>query len=324
MAASRRKRQKEGAALALCISIILVGLALGSALLLVRGGQAPGRPPAQPYIAPLPPSEKPGPDAIDNPDVGSKPGLSASARTKPDTDTESQRVESAKKPKLVFVIDDAGHNLWQLEPFLQLPFPLTIAVLPGLAYTQKAAALIVAAGKELILHQPMEALNGLDAGPGSISQTMPPETIRQILTANMAQLPQAVGMNNHMGSKATAHAGLMGIVLDTVRQAGWYFLDSGTTADSVVATVAAKQKLSIWERTVFLDNSPERDYIVNKINEGSKVAAKHGYAIMIGHVWTAELAQTLSELYPALIEQGFSLSTIAKMIMEKEDADPRH
>ncbi|MDR0387195.1 MAG: divergent polysaccharide deacetylase family protein, partial [Treponema sp.] len=32
---------------------------------------------------------------------------------------------------LVFVIDDAGNNLRELEPFLRFPGPLTIAVLPG-------------------------------------------------------------------------------------------------------------------------------------------------------------------------------------------------
>lgn len=302
MAASRRTQKRQEKALVVSISILFVTLAVTTAYLLVYLARKPVLEPTESYVQPV----QTEPELVVGPEAGKAPPA------------------SLKAPYLIFVIDDAGHNLWQLEPFLELPFPLTIAVLPGLAYTEAAAARIVGAGKELIVHQPMEAVNGFDSGPGSISQSLPEESIRQILRKNMSQLPQAVGMNNHMGSKATAHAGLMSIVLDEVHQRGWFFLDSGTTADSVVAAVAAKKDIKIWERTVFLDNSPERDYIVNKINEGSRLASKHGYAIMIGHVWSAELAQTLSELYPALIDQGFSLSTIAQMIMEKEDAGSRH
>ena len=46
---------------------------------------------------------------------------------------------------------------------------------------------------------------------------------------------------------------------------------------------------------------------------------KRGYAIMIGHVWSAELAQTLSDLYPQLVDQGFSLSTISRIMMDGDD-----
>ncbi|HEY9054020.1 MAG TPA: divergent polysaccharide deacetylase family protein, partial [Rectinemataceae bacterium] len=38
-------------------------------------------------------------------------------------------------PCLIFVIDDAGYSMAQLEPFLKLPFPITIAVLPGVPHS---------------------------------------------------------------------------------------------------------------------------------------------------------------------------------------------
>ncbi|MDR1178172.1 MAG: divergent polysaccharide deacetylase family protein, partial [Spirochaetaceae bacterium] len=47
------------------------------------------------------------------------------------------------------MIDDAGNNLRELDAFLNLPFPLTIAVLPGLPYSAEAARRIRAAGKEV-------------------------------------------------------------------------------------------------------------------------------------------------------------------------------
>ncbi|MBN2874454.1 MAG: divergent polysaccharide deacetylase family protein [Spirochaetales bacterium] len=246
--------------------------------------------------------------------VAAKPGREGSEQVQPAT-------TSAFRGYLIFVIDDAGHNTWQLEPFLALPFPLTIAVLPGLPHTAEAAKMVRLAGKELILHQPMEAIDGLDPGPGSIRSDMDDASIRATIRKNLAELPGAVGMNNHMGSKATSDIRVMSAVLDEAAHAGIYFIDSLTIGDSVVHSVASLMRQSTWERTVFLDNTPDRASILHYIEAGAKVAEKRGYAVMIGHVWSAELAQTLSDLYPQLIEQGFSLSTVSRIMMDLDDDD---
>lgn len=281
-------------------------------------------------------------EGVDSPEAA-KPAAATSAPTSETTPTPSESASTprmkdsgaaiiskptgegrqlSKKPSrgtLIFVIDDAGHNLWQLEPFLALPFPLTIAVLPGLPYSRAAAEKVARAGKELILHQPMEAIDGLDPGPGAIRIEMEDQAIRRQIRDNLASVPGAVGMNNHMGSKATSDSRVMSAVLDEARAAGVYFLDSLTIGDSVVRSVASLMRQSTWERDVFLDNSPDKTSILHYIGEGAKIAEKRGYAVMIGHVWSADLAQTLSELYPQLIEQGFSLSTISRIMMDDDD-----
>jgi len=240
--------------------------------------------------------------------------------------TTARPVPDARRIKktrgiLVFVIDDAGHNEWQLKPFLELPGPVTIAVLPGLPFTTSSAESVRNAGKELLLHQPMEALAGLDPGPGAIRADMDDATIRRVLRNNLAQVPGAAGVNNHMGSRATSDIRVMSTVLDELSTAGVYFLDSLTISDSVVHSVASLMRQSIWERSVFLDNTPDRASMLHYIAEGTKIAEKRGYAIMIGHVWSAELAQTLADLYPQLMEQGFSLSTISRIMMDSDDDD---
>ena len=234
-----------------------------------------------------------------------------------------ETIAPSKKPRgiLVFVIDDVGHNTWQLQPFLELPFPITLSVLPGLPLTGESVAMIQKADKELMLHQPMEALNGLDPGPGAIRADMDDNIIRQTLRQNLAQVPGAAGMNNHMGSKATSDSRVMSTILDETAAAGIYFLDSLTVGDSVVHSVASLMRQSTWERTVFLDNTPDKASMLHYIAEGTKTAEKRGYAIMIGHVWSAQLAQTLADLYPSLVEQGFSLSTISRIMMDADDDD---
>lgn len=221
---------------------------------------------------------------------------------------------------LVFVIDDAGYDLAALETFLALPFPITVAVLPDLPNSDEAARRIGAAGKELILHQPMEALGGEDPGPGALRLDMSELEIHATILANLASLPDAVGMNNHMGSALTRLEGPMEEVLAVAKERGIYYLDSLTVPDSATGTAAARESIATWERDVFLDNSPDRVSIISFMEEGKKKAETGNPAIMIGHVWSAELAETLQALYPELVAQGFSLSTISRIMIEEADA----
>lgn len=225
------------------------------------------------------------------------------------------------KGRLVFVIDDAGNNLRELQPFLALPGPLTIAVLPGLPHSAEAARRARAAGKEVILHQPMEALGGQNPGPSSIEAGMDAATIRAILAKNVAEIGPIVGMNNHQGSKVTEDRAMMETVLAFCRDNGLYYLDSRTTADTVVPAVAAGMGIRIRERDVFVDNIQEKAAMIRFVQEGLQKAEKKGAAVMIGHAWSSELADTLRELYPELVEQGFSLSTISRIMMGTWDED---
>ena len=323
-----RQRRRFISKNAVYLSVFLVFIAMSAALLIIGLSRysTTGRQPelTNPIQNPLPLGSTESvnvlpelPETITAPQ-GSNP-IEPAVKPTPAVPREPTPVKPKHKGNLVFIFDDAGHNLWQLEPFLALPFPITIAVLPGLPYTRKAAAMTVAAGKELILHQPMEAIGGANPGPGALYLDMPDHDIRLSLRENLAQLPGALGINNHMGSKATADERIMAIVLDEARQAGVYFVDSLTIAESVVHSTASLMNLRTWERTVFLDNTPDRTSIMKYVSEGTKIAEKRGYAIMIGHVWSADLAQTLSDLYPQLVEQGFSLSTISRIMMDGDD-----
>jgi len=220
--------------------------------------------------------------------------------------------------KLIFVIDDAGNNLWQLEPFLHFPGPLTIAVLPGLPDSAEAARRIRAAGKEVFLHQPMESLAGQSPGPGAIFAEMEEEEIRSVINRNLDEIWPVAGMNNHQGSKITMDEKIMEIVLTICKDRGILFLDSRTTAETIVPAVALRLGTQIGERDVFLDNEPDRDSIIRYIDTGLKKAAEKGSAVMIGHTFTPELAPLLGELYASWIAQDYTLSTVSAIVKERQ------
>jgi len=220
----------------------------------------------------------------------------------------------ARQGTLVFMIDDAGNNLKELEPFLRFPGPLTIAVLPGLPHSAEAARRIRAAGKEVFLHQPMEAIGGQDPGPGAIYTGMNAAEITAILKQNIAEVGPVAGMNNHQGSQVTMDQQAMETVLAFCREQGICFLDSRTTAQTAVPAAARNMGIKIGERNIFIDNEQNRPSMNHYIESGLAVASQKGSAVMIGHTWSPELAPLLAELYQNIIAHGYVLTTASALI----------
>lgn len=243
---------------------------------------------------------------------------------RPDTDVEAvDRVVDRPpddppvvqtKPRLFVVLDDAGHSTDVLVPYLALPGPLTFAVLPRLAASTESAQLIHQSGHEVILHQPMEPRSAANPGPGALLASTPPAEVAGILERNFATVPYAVGMNNHMGSKATETAALMHEVSREIGRRNLLALDSRTSADSVFAAVATERGVSVAVRDVFLDNERNPEYISGQLDIALDHARAHGSAIMIGHVTTPVVAQVLAERWDELTSE-FEFAPISKAVL---------
>lgn len=235
--------------------------------------------------------------------------------------SETQKSETTVKPtkngKLVFVFDDAGHNMTQLKPFLSMPFPITVAILPKLAYSKEAAVALRNAGVCSILHQPMQAVNlSVDPGPGAIKPEMYSYEIEEIVKENLAEVGPVIGLNNHEGSLITASQSDIGTVLDVCKEKGIIFLDSRTNSESKARQAALERGMTILERDIFLDNIQEKSEIISMVNKGLEIADKKGYVIMIGHVWCKDLAKILSDMYPNLKAQGYNFLSLQELYNE--------
>ena len=215
---------------------------------------------------------------------------------------------------LVFVFDDGGQNLYDLQKFLELPFPITIAVLPKLKYSVESAKRVRNSGHELILHQPMQAINrSVNPGPGAITPEMTEEEVRKMLLSNINEIGPIAGMNNHEGSAITADIGKMEVILKTASDCGIFFLDSRTNVKTVVPLVAKEMGYNYYERNIFLDNEKTRENALMELKKGLDIANKKGSAVMIGHVWSADfLPALLKELYPELVKNGYKFSVVSE------------
>jgi len=216
-------------------------------------------------------------------------------------------------PVLAFIIDDWGYAVEAVDPLLAYPLPLTMAVLPHLALSEKVAQRASEKGHEVILHQPMEADSRLDLGPGGITVEMPPAEIAAQIEENLNSLPGVVGMNNHMGSKATADAAVMEEVLKVLKRRGLFFVDSRTTAKTVAAGVAASLEIPYSENNLFLDNESEVEKIKEQIRKSISLAEKKGHAVAIGHVRPAT-AQAFWEMIPELLDSAVQLVPVSQVV----------
>ena len=252
------------------------------------------------------------------PTVKTQEPVEKQPQAKPQVNTCPYDIPQAEKGStLVFIIDDAGHNTETLKKYTDLPFPLTIAVLPGVAETEECAQMIVKANKELMLHQPMQAENlSVNPGPCAITQYMSLGEIKSTINKNLAQLgPKVKGMNNHEGSLITEDEVRIGAVLEAATDHGIYFIDSRTTAQTKAEEAAAIRGIKIRHRDIFIDNIIDKNEMAKQIYHGLALANKHGTAIMIGHVdKSAEvLPDLLQDMYPYLKEKGYTLKVPSRL-----------
>ncbi len=223
---------------------------------------------------------------------------------------------SAVRQKQIFlVIDDAGLDVAETRQFLEIPVPMTIAVLPHLKKTREVCAEIHRhVDKELILHQPMEAYDATKkTGHGAIYDRTNPVDVAKILDRSFASVGGAIGMNNHMGSRVTENEVLMAEVLRYCHAHGLYFLDSKTSYNSVVPRVAGREHVHLEERDVFLDIQHDRESVRRAWGNTVAKARENGYVIAIGHIWSKETAAAIRDSYQTLINQGYSFHLLSEL-----------
>lgn len=220
-----------------------------------------------------------------------------------------------REKQIFLVIDDAGLDVVETRQFLDIPVPMTIAVLPRLKATSQVCKEIRRhADKEIILHQPMEAYNSeSDTGPGAILNSTRLEDIAKILDRNLASVRGAVGMNNHMGSRVTENEAAMAEVLRYCRAHGLYFLDSKTSYNSLVPRVARRERIHLESRDVFLDVQHDRETVRRAWESTVAKARKNGYVVAIGHIWSKETAAAIRDSYQTLQNQGYTFHLLSEL-----------
>jgi len=190
-----------------------------------------------------------------------------------------------KTPRMVVIIDDIGDHPVLAKNLTELPFHVTLAILPNRPRTRSIEAMATEQGVEVILHQPMQpgTYPRVNPGPGALFVDMDPERVKSTLAENLAQVPHVKGVNNHMGSAFTSNPEGMAAVMAVLKEKGLFFLDSVTSAVSAAPEAARKAGVPFYRRAVFLDNVRNVRTILGQLKTAERAAVKNGRAIAIGH-----------------------------------------
>jgi len=188
--------------------------------------------------------------------------------------------------ELAIVIDDFGNGMKGTEEMLNLQVPLTVAVMPFLPTSATDAKHAHEKGHEVIVHLPMEPKQGKKSwlGPGAITTDLTDQEIRKKVEDAIAEVPYAVGMNHHMGSKVTEDERVMRIILEVCREKGLFYLDSKTTGKSVIPKLAKELGVPYLENNLFFDHVYSASHIQIQASFLAKQLKKRDRLIAIGHV----------------------------------------
>ncbi|MEJ2656813.1 MAG: divergent polysaccharide deacetylase family protein [Desulfobacterales bacterium] len=218
---------------------------------------------------------------------------------------------SVPAPRIAFIIDDIGSSISRANAFLSLKMPMTFAILPKLQYSNFLAKEIYEKGHEVMLHQPMEPYaQDIDPGPGALYVSYKDDEIEEIIQENLSQIPQASGVNNHMGSRFTSCSNKVVEALKIIKQKNLFFVDSLTRSHSQAYKLARRLNMKSAPRNVFLDNSPELSDIRRQLSHLKQHALKYGEAIGIGHPHLSTL-MALYDFKCELIEKGSSFELVS-------------
>ena len=206
---------------------------------------------------------------------------------------------------IVLILDDVGFDHQPLAAAMAIDANVNFAVLPNGKHSTEFATTLHGGGFELLCHLPMEPEDfpRLSPGQGAVLTTMSDAEIARTTRANVEAIPFARGVNNHMGSRATADRRVMADVLGALPR-GMYFIDSRTTGGSVAGSLAHSMRVKTASRNVFLDDVQDDAAIRRQLDELTKTAAARGVAIGIGHMYPSTV-RVLTEEAPRLRASGF-------------------
>lgn len=229
-----------------------------------------------------------------------------------------------RTPVIAIIIDDMGDRLAAGLRATRLPGPVANAILPATPFSTQLAREAHRAGKEVLLHLPMEATQGEPLGPGGVTLHMTHTEFVRTVEQNLSAVPHVAGINNHMGSLLTRHPGHMRWLMEAMqRHPQLFFIDSRTTHRTVAQQLAREHGIRTSRRDVFLDDDPAPDAVAYQFERLIAIAKRNGVAIGIGHPYASTL-DLLEARLPALMErEGVQLVSVATIISRQHDKDRR-
>ncbi|MFQ3190657.1 MAG: polysaccharide deacetylase 2 family uncharacterized protein YibQ [Paraglaciecola sp.] len=218
----------------------------------------------------------------------------------------------ARSAQIALIIDDMGNNKQDAMAFA-LPENVAFAILPNKPLSKTFSKRAAAQQREVMLHMPMESLAGNNQEKSVLLSNMRPHQIVRMLETALSTVPDAVGVNNHMGSRLTQLSLPMSITMEFLSEKGLFFVDSRTTRYSKAEIIAKQNGVLSTKRNVFIDHTPSPEQINKQFQRLLSLSKKYGYAVGIAHPYPQTLEYLKIHL-GTLQQQGIELVKLSDIV----------
>ena len=222
-------------------------------------------------------------------------------------------------PRLAIVVDDLGYDPVRDAEWLDFPERITVSVLPHGPSSKSFAASARTHGFGVILHVPMEPEGAVTdrTEPFLLRRGMTPEEIADRFARMAADVPQANGASNHMGSAFTSDLAAMSSFAQALKGKGFFFVDSVTSAGTVGSVAMEQAGVPATRRDVFLDDDGRPEEMRRQWASAIALAKERGQAILMCHP-RRETRKALLELLPQLRREGIRPVTVEELLVGQD------
>ena len=220
--------------------------------------------------------------------------------------------------QISIIIDDIGNDLGPVRELLKIDADITFAILPLCSHSRESAEMLHKAGRETLLHLPMEpdSYPKEKPGNGALFTDMNNEELIFQLEKDLASVPYISGVNNHMGSKFMADEDKLVLIFNKLKRKKMFFIDSRTTAKTKASAASEKVNIQMASRRVFLDNDRDYNEIYKKLLDVAQNSSDVSPVIIIGHPYP-ETIRAIKDASLVLKEKGILIVPVSKLIKGK-------
>lgn len=166
----------------------------------------------------------------------------------------------ANAPRIALVVGGLGLSSSATEAAIHmLPAAVTLAFAP---YGRNLGALVAEAraqGHEVILQLPMEPIDypQTDPGPHTLLSSASVAENADSLHWLLSRFTGYTGVANFLGARLTSDSAALSPILEEIAERGLFYIDDGSSPQSLALTLAANSGLAAAKADVTIDATPE-------------------------------------------------------------------
>lgn len=229
-----------------------------------------------------------------------------------------------QQPAMALLIDDLGFRVIEDLAVLELDPRVSVAIIPNAPLARRVARLANAQQRIVLVHLPLTQGSAQECdAPLCPERAWSAERMRLHLDWAFSEVQGAAGLNNHQGSHFTGDLAatrrlLEGLELYSREQKTPPFIvDSRTTPNSRLATLASEAGFATTQRDIFLDHDRGPEALENAWQAAIALARRQGHAVVIAHPHP-ETIDFLAQALPKLTHAGVRLVPITEVLKQRE------